>query len=197
MSYRPNGKKGDGINLSHFLVGSEGTLGYFTKVKLKLSALPSKKVMGVCHFPSFYESMDAAQHIVKLKPVSVELIDDTMLKLANDIQIFKQTVKDIVVGNPANTNALIVCSNTPDIPNENISSLMRLDQNRAKSILSSKVGQHVSSVTKLVVWGNHSTTQYPDISHAQINNSNNFFIHLFQAKYCLTFLYILPFCNIY
>ena len=51
---------------------------------------------------------------------------------------------------------------------------MRLDQNRAKSILSSKVGQHVSSVTKLVVWGNHSTTQYPDISHAQINNSNNF-----------------------
>ncbi len=101
MSYRPNGKKGDGINLSHFIVGSEGTLGYFTKIKLKLSELPSKKVMGVCHFPSFYESMDAAQHIVKLNPVSVELIDDTMLKLANDIQIFKQTVKDIVVGNPA------------------------------------------------------------------------------------------------
>jgi malate dehydrogenase len=89
-------------------------------------------------------------------------------------KVSKKSVKIIVVGNPANTNALIVCSNTPDIPNENISSLMRLDQNRAKSILSSKVGQHVSSVTKLVVWGNHSTTQYPDISHAQINNSNNF-----------------------
>ena len=89
-------------------------------------------------------------------------------------KVSKKSAKIIVVGNPANTNALIVCSNTPDIPNENISSLMRLDQNRAKSILSSKVGQHVSSVTKLVVWGNHSTTQYPDISHAQINNSNNF-----------------------
>jgi len=88
-------------------------------------------------------------------------------------KVSKKSAKIIVVGNPANTNALIVCSNTPDIPNENISSLMRLDQNRAKSILSSKVGQHVSSVTKLVVWGNHSTTQYPDISHAQINNSNN------------------------
>ena len=89
-------------------------------------------------------------------------------------KVSKKSAKIIVVGNPANTNALIVCSNTPDIPNENISSLMRLDQNRAKSILSSKVGQHVSCVTKLVVWGNHSTTQYPDISHAQINNSNNF-----------------------
>ena len=89
-------------------------------------------------------------------------------------KVSKKSAKIIVVGNPANTNALIVCSNTPDIPNENISSLMRLDQNRAKSILSSKVGLHVSSVTKLVVWGNHSTTQYPDISHAQINNSNNF-----------------------
>ena len=49
--------------------------------------------MGVCHFPSFYESMDAAQHIVKLNPVSVELIDDTMLKLANDIQILNKLLK--------------------------------------------------------------------------------------------------------
>ena len=53
MASRPNGKKGDGINLSHLLVGSEGTLAYSTEITLKLSHLPSKKVMGICHFPSF------------------------------------------------------------------------------------------------------------------------------------------------
>mgnify|MGYP001284503005 FL=1 len=58
MANRPNGKVGDGINLSHLLVGSEGTLAYSTEITLKLSPLPSKKIMGVCHFPSFYEAMD-------------------------------------------------------------------------------------------------------------------------------------------
>ena len=93
-------------------------------------------------------------------------------KIINSVS--KKSTKIIIVGNPANTNALIVCNNTPNIPNENITSLMRLDQNRAKSILSSKVNHHVSSVTKLIVWGNHSTTQYPDIFHAQIDDSSNF-----------------------
>jgi FAD/FMN-containing dehydrogenase len=60
MATRPNGKIGDGINLSHLLVGSEGTLAYSSSIKLKLSPLPSKKIMGICHFPSFYEAMDAA-----------------------------------------------------------------------------------------------------------------------------------------
>ena len=90
------------------------------------------------------------------------------------ISVAKKKTQIIVVGNPANTNALILCSNTPDIPNENVTSLMRLDQNRAKSILSSKLNKHVTAVKNLVVWGNHSTTQYPDIYNSLVDGSNNF-----------------------
>ena len=100
MSSRPNGKVGDGINLSHLLVGSEGTLAYSSSITLKLSILPSQKIMGICHFPSFYEAMDAAQHIVKLNPIAVELVDDTMLGLARKIDMFKPTVEAVVKGNP-------------------------------------------------------------------------------------------------
>jgi len=78
--------------------------------------------------------------------------------------------KIIVVGNPANTNALIIQNFVSNIPPENITSLMRLDQNRAKSILASKLNNDVENITKLIVWGNHSATQYPDLSHALIDN---------------------------
>ena len=84
----------------------------------------------------------------------------------------KKTTKIIVVGNPANTNALIIEKNTKNIPTENISSLMRLDQNRAKSILSVKTDCRVEQISQLIVWGNHSATQYPDINNALINNDN-------------------------
>ena len=84
----------------------------------------------------------------------------------------KKTTKIIVVGNPANTNALIIEENTKNIPTENISSLMRLDQNRAKSILSVKTDCRVEQISQLIVWGNHSATQYPDINNALINNNN-------------------------
>ncbi len=70
----------------------------------------------------------------------------------------KDTTKIIVVGNPANTNALIVSRHTPKLPSENITSLMRLDQNRAKSIFASKLNVPVPLVSRLVVWGNHSST---------------------------------------
>jgi len=125
MSYRPNGRKGDGINLSHLLVGSEGTLGYFTKIKLKLSSLPNKKVMAICHFPSFYQSMDVTQHIVKLNPISVELIDNTMIKLARDIQIFKQTVADFVKGKP---EALLVVEFAEKNESQNEKKLIQLEK---------------------------------------------------------------------
>ena len=73
------------------------------------------------------------------------------------------TTKIIVIGNPANTNALILNYNTPNIPNSNITSLMKLDQNRAKSILASKINQKVECIKNMIVWGNHSTTQVPDL----------------------------------
>ncbi len=85
----------------------------------------------------------------------------------------KNSTKIIVVGNPANTNALIIQKNAKNIESKNISSLMRLDQNRAKSILSAKTNCKVENIQQLIVWGNHSATQYPDISNCTINNSND------------------------
>ena len=101
MALRPHGKVGDGINLAHLLVGSEGTLAYSTAITLKLSPLPTRKVMGLCHFPTFYKAMDAAQHLVTLDPVAVELIDNTMLDLARSIALFRPTVEKYIKGQPA------------------------------------------------------------------------------------------------
>jgi len=74
-----------------------------------------------------------------------------------------------ITGNPANTNALIAMSNAPDIPRERFSALTRLDHNRAISQLARKTGAAVTDITKMTIWGNHSATQYPDVSHALVN----------------------------
>ena len=125
MASRPHGKVGDGINLSHLLVGSEGTLAYSSAITLKLSLLPSKKIMGVCHFPSFYEAMDAAQHIVTLNPVAVELVDDTMISLAHRIDMFKPTVEAVVNGNP---KSLLLVEFAEEQMDENHQRLKKLHQ---------------------------------------------------------------------
>ena len=75
-----------------------------------------------------------------------------------------KNIKVLVVGNPANTNALITQRNAPSIPATNFTAMMRLDHNRAKSQLASKTGAAVTDVKNMVVWGNHSATQYPDLS---------------------------------
>jgi malate dehydrogenase len=77
-------------------------------------------------------------------------------------------VKVLVVGNPANTNALITMSNAPDIPRERFTAMMRLDHNRAISQVANKLGRPVTDVTNMTVWGNHSATQYPDLFHAKV-----------------------------
>lgn len=79
-------------------------------------------------------------------------------------------VKVIVVGNPANTNALITMKNAPDINPANITAMMRLDHNRALAQLAGRTGVSVADIRKLCVWGNHSTTQYPDIHHAIVGD---------------------------
>ena len=81
----------------------------------------------------------------------------------------KKDIKVLVVGNPANTNALITIANAPSIKHGNITAMTRLDHNRALSQLATKTGTHSSDVKKLTIWGNHSSTQYPDISHATID----------------------------
>jgi len=85
-------------------------------------------------------------------------------------KVAKKNIKVLVVGNPANTNALITAANAPRISKQNITSMMRLDHNRAASQLAAKTGAHVNDVKRLVIWGNHSSTQYPDIHQATIKS---------------------------
>ena len=88
------------VNLAHILVGSEGTLAYSTAIELKLWPLLGRRGVGVCHFGSFYAAMDAAQHLVKLKPIAIELVDATMIGLAREIPMFSPTLEAFLKGAP-------------------------------------------------------------------------------------------------
>ncbi|MBD3679990.1 MAG: FAD-binding protein [Rhodobacteraceae bacterium] len=110
-------------NLAHLLVGSEGTLAVSTAIEIRLSPLPPKdRVQGICHFPTFRGAMEAAQHLVKLNPTQVELVDRTMLGLARDIPVFVPTIEAFVKGDPA---ALLIVE-FADSPEENEDSLRKL-----------------------------------------------------------------------
>jgi len=80
-------------------------------------------------------------------------------------------IRVLVVGNPANTNALIASSNAPDIPVGNFTAMTRLDHNRAMAQLATKTGNHVNDITCMTIWGNHSATQFPDVSNASVSGS--------------------------
>jgi malate dehydrogenase len=84
----------------------------------------------------------------------------------------RKSVKVLVVGNPANTNALIAMHHAPDIDPRQFTAMTRLDHNRAVSQLAAKVGRPVSSVRRMTVWGNHSTTQYPDLFRCEVDGRN-------------------------
>ncbi|HET7547588.1 MAG TPA: FAD-linked oxidase C-terminal domain-containing protein [Usitatibacter sp.] len=90
----------DGFNLAKLLVGSEGTLAWFEKIHLRLAEIPRHKALGVAHFPRFHDAMDAAQHIVKLGPSAVELVDRTMLDLALGNPSFAPVIRRFVKGEP-------------------------------------------------------------------------------------------------
>jgi malate dehydrogenase len=81
-------------------------------------------------------------------------------------------IRVLVVGNPANTNALIAASNAPDVPKSRFTAMTRLDQNRAVAQVSKKAGVPVGEITNLTIWGNHSATQYPDLYNARIAGKN-------------------------
>jgi malate dehydrogenase len=80
-------------------------------------------------------------------------------------------IRVLVVGNPANTNALIASSNAPDIDAGNFTAMTRLDHNRAAAQIAQKTGKHVSDIQRLTIWGNHSATQYPDVNHATVDGA--------------------------
>jgi FAD/FMN-containing dehydrogenase/ferredoxin len=89
-----------GHNMAQLLVGSEGTLAFFTRLTLELQPIPSHAVVGVCRFPTFYDAMESARHIVELEPAAVELVDRTMIELARDIPLYRATIERLVTGAP-------------------------------------------------------------------------------------------------
>src|SRR3954470_17752904 len=112
-------------NMAHLLVGSEGTLAFTTKVELKLWPVIRNKVLGVCHFGSFYEAMDAAQHLVKLRPIAVELVDRTMLALGRDIAMFRPVIESTVRGDP---DALLIVEFAEESQADNLQKLKQLSE---------------------------------------------------------------------
>jgi malate dehydrogenase len=84
-------------------------------------------------------------------------------------EVADRNVKVLVVGNPANTNALIARANAPDLNPRNFTAMTRLDHNRALAQLAEKTGAHTTDIRKLTIWGNHSSTQYPDLSHTTVS----------------------------
>jgi FAD/FMN-containing dehydrogenase/Fe-S oxidoreductase len=89
------------VNLAHLLIGAEGTLAYTRSLTLKLAELPRAKVLGIVNFASFHAAMDSAQHIVKLGPTAVELVDRTMIELSLANPAFKPTIESALIGRPA------------------------------------------------------------------------------------------------
>ena len=83
--------------------------------------------------------------------------------------VASRDVKVLVVGNPANTNALIAQQSAPSLPAKNFTAMMRLDHNRALSQIAAKIGKPVASIQKMTIWGNHSATQYPDLFNAEVD----------------------------
>jgi FAD/FMN-containing dehydrogenase/Fe-S oxidoreductase len=112
-------------NMAHLLVGSEGTLAFTTQVELKLWPVIRNKVLGICHFGSFYEAMDAAQHLVKLRPIAVELVDRTMIALGRDIAMFKPVIASAVRGDP---DAILVVEFAEEDQAKNLQRLKQLTE---------------------------------------------------------------------
>ncbi|XP_051170125.1 malate dehydrogenase, cytoplasmic [Leptopilina boulardi] len=118
-----------------------------------VGAMPRKQGM---------ERKDLLSANVKIFKVQGEALD----------QFARKDVKVLVVGNPANTNALICSHYAPSIPKENFTAMTRLDQNRAQAALAARLGVQVDSVQNVIIWGNHSSTQYPDAAHATVNKKS-------------------------
>lgn len=136
-------------NLSHLLVGSEGTLAITTEAVLKLSPLPQHRVMGVCHFPNFRAAMETTRHIVALGPVAVELVDNNVLVLGADIPLFVRTLADITRGQP---NCLLLVEFAGDDLADLRRDLKRLDQCMADFGFPDAVVEVIEPARQKPVW---------------------------------------------
>jgi FAD/FMN-containing dehydrogenase/Fe-S oxidoreductase len=113
----------EGHNMARLLVGSEGTLAFFNEIELEIQSIPQHRVLGICHFPSFYAAMAATQKIVGLGPTAVELVDRTMIELSREIPMFRPVIDRFVKGEPA---AILLTEFAGDDANENLRRLSAL-----------------------------------------------------------------------
>lgn len=141
--------RADTANFARLLVGSEGTLAFFTRLRLELQPIPRQKVLGVCHFPTFHQAMDSTQHIVKLDPSAVELIDRTMIDLAREIPMFRATVDRFVQGEP---DALLLVEFSGDDRNQQLGKLRQLVELMADLGFSGAVVEALDTDFQAAVW---------------------------------------------
>jgi len=140
------------LPLLHSVIGTSDVATAFSNIDVGIlvGAMPRKEGM---------ERKD----LLKANAKIFEVQGDALNKYA------KKTVKVLVVGNPANTNCMIAASCAPTIPKENFTCMTKLDQNRAVSQVAMRLGVKTDAVKKVVIWGNHSSTQYPDLQHATVS----------------------------
>jgi FAD/FMN-containing dehydrogenase/Fe-S oxidoreductase len=137
-------------NLSHLLVGSEGTLAVTTEITLQLSPLPTHRAMGVAHFPDFRSAMETTQHLVALDPVAVELVDNNVLVLGADIPMFRRTLGDITRGEP---NCLLLVEFSGDTLDDLKRDLKRLDECMSDHGFPDAVVEVMEPARQAKVWG--------------------------------------------
>jgi FAD/FMN-containing dehydrogenase/Fe-S oxidoreductase len=140
---------GESLNMSHLLVGSEGTLAWSRRLHLDLSPLPKHKTLGVCHFPTFYKAMEAPRHIVKLKPVAVELVDRTMIALARANAAFRAAVEQAIRGDP---DAILLVEFAGDDKDEQLRGLKQLSELMADLGLPGSVVEITDARIQRDVW---------------------------------------------
>lgn len=137
-------------NLATLLCGSEGTLAISRRIKIKLSRQPKNRTLGVCHFPRFRSAMEAAQHIVKLGPVAVEVVDRTLIELASDIAMFRPVMETYVRGRP---DALLLVEFAEDDQTENLRRLDQLDELMGDLGLPKSVVKVADAGGQSAIWG--------------------------------------------
>ena len=138
-----------GHNMARLLVGSEGTLAFFNEIELELQPIPAHRVLGICHFPSFYSAMDATRRIVELGPSAVELVDRTMIELSRDIPMFRAVVDRFVQGEPA---AVLLTEFAGDDPADNLRRLKGLGELMGDLGLPGAVVEAVDPAFQAAVW---------------------------------------------
>jgi FAD/FMN-containing dehydrogenase/Fe-S oxidoreductase len=138
-----------GHNMARLLVGSEGTLAFFNEIELDLQPIPAHRVLGICHFPSFYGAMAATRRIVELGPSAVELVDRTMIDLSRDIPMFRPVVERFVQGKPA---ALLLTEFAGDDPPENLRRLKALVELMGDLGFSGGVVEAIDPAFQQAVW---------------------------------------------